>query len=293
MRDLFHDCRPSMSRAAATGRRLGATVRGPVLWLTALRRAAGRGDLRRHHHDGRRIPRARAGQQRARTGEHRAAARPGTSISNSTIPTTLAADVISQLHVSGVASRRERSGSGCRALTRMRSCGAKVGVLSYLGDIAIYNADGRSDQLVAAAAGTRAINISDARATSRRSNPIRDRAGHLAEAVRSLIDGKLNTVIAHRLSGEERHLPRRDDAAHRPRQLREILCVRGARPGCRDLHVPSRRQDAGALSACRRADRQEFRYAPLISKMLAEGGRHALRVNSPVDHRTGWARGPH
>ena len=41
-----------------------------------LRRASGRGDLRRHDHDDRRIPRARAGQQRARAEECGPAAHP-------------------------------------------------------------------------------------------------------------------------------------------------------------------------------------------------------------------------
>ncbi len=34
MRVLFHDLKGIVSRAAAAGRRLGTTVRGPVLWLT-------------------------------------------------------------------------------------------------------------------------------------------------------------------------------------------------------------------------------------------------------------------
>ena len=34
MRVLFHNLRDTVSRAAAAGGRRGATVRGPVLWLT-------------------------------------------------------------------------------------------------------------------------------------------------------------------------------------------------------------------------------------------------------------------
>jgi hypothetical protein len=34
MRVLFHNLKDTVSRAATAGGRLGATVRGPVLWLT-------------------------------------------------------------------------------------------------------------------------------------------------------------------------------------------------------------------------------------------------------------------
>ncbi len=35
---------------------------------------------------------------------------------------------------------------------------------------------------------------------------------------------------------------------------------------------------------------RNFRSAPLMKRVLAEGGLQSLRVNSPVDHRTGSAR---
>ena len=62
---------------------------------------------------------------------------------------------------------------------------------------------------------------------------------------------------------EHRHCPsaerrrrgvsRRDDTAHQPLQLREILCFRRAGTGRGDLDVPCRRDPDGALSA-RRCD---------------------------------------
>ena len=87
---------------------------------------------------------------------------------------TLADDVISRLQVSGIASDEgipEAGSSSSEAHEILRS---KAGVLSYLGDISIFDSERRHDQLVAAAAGTRPQHFR-AGPISRASNPIRDR----------------------------------------------------------------------------------------------------------------------
>ena len=65
---------------------------------------------------------------------------------------TIAADVISRLQISGIGSDREFkervASSEAHEILR-----AKAGVLSYLGDISIFDSQRRYDQLVAAAAG--------------------------------------------------------------------------------------------------------------------------------------------
>ena len=89
-------------------------------------------------------------------------------------------------------------------------------------------------------------------------DPIRSSETVLTEPVLSVFTGDWTTVIAHRLSGAGRHIPRRDGAPDRSGELREVLCLRRARAGLRDLDVPRRRHHAGALSACRGDDRQEI-----------------------------------
>ena len=65
---------------------------------------------------------------------------------------TIAADVIARLHVSSLATpetfRKWISSTDAHEILR-----SKAGVLSYLGDISIYDSDGQIDQLVAAVAG--------------------------------------------------------------------------------------------------------------------------------------------
>ena len=246
MRDLFHDMQDMKSRAAAIGRHLAATIRGPVLWLTLCGGLLVAAIFARHHHDGRRIPRARAGQQRARTGKHRAAAHPSLRSAVRGLQhhrrrcDRPAADFRLRLRegISGSAS------SSAEAHEILRS---KAGVLSYLGDISIFDSNGDIINW-SRPLPTPALNISE-RAYFKTFKFEPRSPSVLTEAVRSLLTGNLNTVIAHRLTRRRRCLPRRDDAAHQSRQLREILCVRRARDGRRHFDVSCRRHPAGALSA--------------------------------------------
>ena len=137
---------------------------------------------------------------------------------------TIAADVIARLHVSGIATpetfRKWISSTDAHEILR-----SKAGVLSYLGDISIYDSDGQIDQLVAAVAGAepqhfRADLLQDLQIRSAIAAEFGPRRS------RSLITSNLNTVIAHRLSGEDGVflgvMTRRID----PRQLRESSLLR-------------------------------------------------------------------
>ena len=141
MRVLFRDIRTIMLRIAATGRHLGTTIRGPVLWLTlcggVLVAAIFVGT----------IMMAGEFRERALTNSER-------ELENTVLlltrhfdqqfedSDTIAADVISRLRLSGIAtpeSFRDRiSGSDAHETLR-----AKAGVLSYLGEISIYDSNGQ------------------------------------------------------------------------------------------------------------------------------------------------------
>ena len=140
MLDLLHHMEDLKSRAAAIGRHLAATIRGPVLWLTLcgglLVAAIFFGTI------------MMAGEFR-----ERALVNSERELENTVLllarhfdqqfedSNTIAADVISRLQISGFASEkdfRERIAS-LEAHEILRS---KAGVLSYLGDISIFDSNG-------------------------------------------------------------------------------------------------------------------------------------------------------
>ena len=140
MLDLLHHMQDLKSRAAAIGRHLAATIRGPVLWLTLcgglLVAAIFFGTI------------MMAGEFR-----ERALVNSERELENTALllarhfdqqfedSDTIAADVISRLQISGFASEkdfRERIAS-LEAHEILRS---KAGVLSYLGDISIFDSNG-------------------------------------------------------------------------------------------------------------------------------------------------------
>ncbi len=138
----------------------------------ALRRLAGRGDLRRHHHDGRPIPRARARQQRARTGEHRPPARP------SLRPAIRGFRHARRRRDLPAANFRHRLGQGVPATCRKRRSARDPEIQGGRPVLSRRHLhlrfQRRHDQLVAVAAGTRPQHFRGG-PISRASNSIRDR----------------------------------------------------------------------------------------------------------------------
>ena len=205
MRVLFHNLRATVSRAAAAGGRLcgllggllGASVRGPVLWLTAcgvlLVAAIFAGTM------------MMVGEFR-----ERALANGERELENTVLlltrhfdqqfedSDTIASDVITRLHIPGIASpqafRQLMAGSEPNEILR-----SKAGVLSYLGDVSLYDADGDIINW-SRPLPTPALNISERNYfKSFKFNP--QSPSIQTEAVRSLLTDSLNTVIAHRLIG--------------------------------------------------------------------------------------------
>src|SRR6478735_859281 len=141
MRVLLHELQAIMSEIAATGRRLGTTVRGPVLWLTVC--------------GGLLVAAIFAGTMMM-VGEfrERALINSERELENTVLlltrhfdqqfedSDTIAADVIARLHVSSLATpetfRKWISSADAHEILR-----SKAGVLSYLGDISIYDSDGQ------------------------------------------------------------------------------------------------------------------------------------------------------
>ena len=140
MRNLFHHMQDLWSRASAIGRQFAMTVRGPVLWLTVCG-----GVLVATIFVGTIIM---AGEFR-----ERAIASSERELKNTVLllsrhfdqqfedSDTIAADVISRLQISGIGSDREFKEriASTEAHEILR---AKAGVLSYLGEISIFDSNG-------------------------------------------------------------------------------------------------------------------------------------------------------
>ena len=199
MRVLFRDLRAIMSGIAAAGRRLGTTIRGPVLWLTVC------GGL---------LVAAIFAATIMMIGEfrERALANSERELENTVLlltrhfdqqfedSDTIAADVIARLRIPGIASpqafRQSMSSSEAHEILR-----SKAGVLSYLGDVSLYDADGDIINW-SRPLPTPALNISErAYFKSFKFNP--QSPPVQTEAVQNLLSSSLYTVIAHRLTGED------------------------------------------------------------------------------------------
>jgi len=279
MRDLFHYLHGIKSRTVAIGWHLAATIRGPVLWLTLcgglLVAAIFVGTI------------MMAGEFR-----ERALVNSERELENTVLlltrhfdqqfedSDTIAADVISRLQISGFASEkdfRERIAS-LEAHEILRS---KAGVLSYLGDISIFDSNGDiinwSRPLPAPA-----LNVST-RAYFKTFKFDARSASVLTDSVRSYLTGNLNAVIAHRLRGE--------DGVFLGVMTRRIS------PGNFEKFFASVALGTGAAIAMFHADGtmlaryphvdgligKNFSTAPLLQRVREQGKQQTLRVQSPVD----------
>jgi diguanylate cyclase (GGDEF)-like protein/PAS domain S-box-containing protein len=268
-----------MSQAAATGRDRTATIGSPVLWLALcgglLVAAIFIGTI------------MMVGEFR-----ERALANSERELENTVLllkrhfdqqfedSTKIAADVISQLQISGIASSemfRERMSSP-QAHEILRS---KTSGLSYLGDISILDSKGDlinwSRPLPAPP-----LSIADrAYFKSFKSDPQSD--AMLAEAVRSHLNGNLNTVIAHRLNGENGVflgvMTRRIDPTNYEKFFASVAIGM-------DAAISMFHADGTLLARYPHIDQmigQKFPTAPLLQRIQSQGGLQTLRVQSPVD----------
>ncbi len=280
MRDLFHDMQDIMSRAAAIERRIATTIRGPVLWLTLcgclLVAAIFVGTI------------IMAGEfrERALTNNER-------ELENTVLlltrhfeqqfdnSDTIAADVISRLQISGIASAevfRERIAS-FESHEILRS---KAGVLSYLGDISIFDSNGDIINW-SRPLPLPAINISEqAYFKTFKSDPLSEET--LTEAVQSLLDNQLNTVISHRLKGKNGVflgvMTRRINPADYQKFFASVAMGTGAA-------ISMFHTDGTLLARYPHVDQmigQKFKSGPLLQLIVSQGGQQTLRLQSLVDN---------
>ena len=277
MRDPLYNILGTRSRATVIGRSLAATIRGPVLWLTLcgalLVTAIFAGTI------------MMVGEFR-----ERALGNSERELENTVLlltrhfdqqfedSKTIATDLISQLQVSRIGSleafRQRMSGAETHGILKYKG-------LTYLGDVSLFDSEGElvnwSRPLPAPA-----LNISE-RAyfktfkSDPQSKPV------LAEAVQSLIKGKLQTVIAHRLNGENGVflgvMTRRIDPVHYEKFFASV--APGAGAAISMFHA-----DGTLMARYPHVDQmigQNFATAPLLQHVLNKGGQRTLRVQSPVD----------
>jgi len=158
---------------------------------------------------------------------------------------------------------------------------SRVSVLSYLGDVNIFDAGG---QLINSSSGwpVSDINIADRDYFKTfKSDPESKIA--LAEPVRSYFTGRWTTVIAHRMSGPGGVflgvMARRIDSVNFEKFFASVALREGAAIAMfhRDGTMLARYPHVGRLVG------KKFNKAPLLHEVLTKGGLQALRVQSPVD----------
>ncbi|HMM89085.1 bifunctional diguanylate cyclase/phosphodiesterase [Bradyrhizobium sp.] len=279
MRGLFHHLQGIKARTAVTGRHLAATVRGPVLWLTlcggVLVTAIFVGTI------------MMVGEFR-----ERALANSERELENTVLlvsrhfdqqfedSDTLADDVITRLQISGIGSEREfrQRVTSTEAYEILRS---KAGVLSYLGDISIFDSNGDMLNWSGPLPAPR-LNISE-RAYFKRFKFDPRSPFLLTESVRSYISGNLNSIIAHRLRGEDGTflgvMVRRINPGNYEKYFASVTLGTGAT-------ISMFHADGTMLARYPRVDEmigKNFSSAPLLQRINEKGGQQTLRVQSPVD----------
>jgi len=192
----------------------------------------------------------------------------------------VAADLIGQMHLPEITSPqmfRERM-SGPEANRMLRG---KISAVSYLGDIAIYDADGEIISWSRAQPLPK-INISSrAYFQTFKTNPMSEPV--LLESVRSFLISKWTTVVARRLSLPDGTfvgaLVRRIDPDSYQRYFASVALAEGAaitlfdREGTMLARYPHVEEMIGT----------NYKNAPLMRQVLAKGGQQTLRIKSPID----------
>jgi diguanylate cyclase (GGDEF)-like protein/PAS domain S-box-containing protein len=277
MRDPLYDILGNRSRATAIGRSFAATIRGPVLWLTVC---------------GALLVAAIFAATIMMVGEfrERALANSERELENTVLlltrhfdqqfedSKTIAGELVTQLQVSGIGSlevfRQRMSTPETHGILRYKG-------LTYLGDVSLFDSEGElvnwSRPLPAPALNIAQRAYFKAFKSDPQSEPV------LAEAVRSLIQGKLQTVIAHRLTGENGIflgvMTRRIDPVHYEKFFASV--APGSGGAISMFHA-----DGTLMARYPHVDQmigQNFKTAPLLQRVLSDGGQHTLRVQSPVD----------
>ncbi|MCP4619681.1 MAG: EAL domain-containing protein [Bradyrhizobium sp.] len=191
----------------------------------------------------------------------------------------IARSVIAQTGIAQMTSPDEfrRRISGADVHERLQSV---AGVLSYIGDIHIFDVNGR---LINSSAGSLPdIDISDRAYFSTLRAGSSDKSA-IAESVRSYITGDWTTIIAHRLSGPDGIflgvMARRIDPANFEKFFASLSLGEGAAISMfhHDGTLIARHPHVASMIG------QKFASAPLVDSVQAHGGIRTLQVKSPVD----------
>ncbi|MDO8439482.1 MAG: PAS-domain containing protein, partial [Telluria sp.] len=200
----------------------------------------------------------------------------------------IARDLISRMQFSEIAApetfRIWMSGHDAHLMLK-----SKVSLQSYIGDVGIFDSDGK----LINSSGTwplPAISIAD-RTFFRNFKSDAGLEMAVAEPARNHMTGDWATVIAHRLSGPNGVflgvMARRIESLHFEKFFASVALGEGAAISMfhRDGTMLARYPHVESMIG------RKFKRVPLLNKVLAEGGRQTLRVQSPVDatHRLGSA----
>jgi len=195
----------------------------------------------------------------------------------------IANDVIAQMRLSGMASPQDFRAkmSTVEAHQMLKSA---VSVLSYVGDVMIFDADG---QLINSSGGwpMPAVNVSDRNyfrelKDNPQSPPV------VTEPVDSVFTGGWTTVIAHSLRAPGGvflgAMTRRIEPANYERFFASVLLVQGSA-------ISMFHGDGTMLARYPHVDEmigKKFTSAPLVNRVIERGGLQIMRVtSSPVDQK--------
>ncbi len=189
-------------------------------------------------------------------------------------------DLIAQIHAAGVASpeafQRYMSAPEMHLLMK-----AKVSAPSEIAGINVYDSDGTliNSSVVSAVP---AVNIADrAYFKALKSDPEQQQI----ELVRSRFSGTVKTVIARRVLGPNGEFLGVISRAIAPARFEDFFS--SVTLG-KDAAISMFHRDGTLLARHPHVDPmigQKFKGAPLLTKVLTEGGQQTQRVRSPVDHQ--------
>ena len=155
-------------------------------------------------------------------------------------------------------------------------------MLSYLGDISIFDSNGDMINW-SRPLPSPAINISgQAYFKTFKSNPRSEEI--LTEAVQRLFNSHLNTVISHRLTGKDGIFLGVMTRLINPANYEKFFASVAMGPGAA---ISMFHTDGTMLARYPHVDQmigQNFKSAPLLRRILSQGGQQTLRVQSPIDN---------
>ena len=192
----------------------------------------------------------------------------------------VASELIAQMQISGASTaeafREQMSTVDAHLMLR-----SKVSALSYIGDVAIFDADGR---LLNWSRPDPITNISIAERAYFKEFKSNPKAEPIAvEATRSYIDGTWTTIIAHRLDAPDGTLlgvmSRRIDPVNFELFFASLALGDGSA-------IAMFHTDGTMLARFPHVDDligRKLPRAPLLQRILARGGEQTLRMASPID----------